>query len=123
MNRQSVKVRAHMARQQDVPGNSKSEDDVLTGAPVERYSPGIASPGLSRLSHKVQRNLDDYGWQIAVRKSAAYLLRAVYFQQVYRIYRIELDKAKLPQDFNRHNFIFKILTVQNVDMIAEVENI
>jgi len=90
---------------------------------VERYSPGISAPGLSRLSHKVQRNVDDYGWLVALKKTAAYLLRAIYFQQVYRLYRIDLNKAKVPQDFNPHNFTFKILTVQNVDMIAGVEDI
>jgi GNAT superfamily N-acetyltransferase len=123
MNGKSVKVRAPMAEQRDIPGNPKSEAGILTGVPVQDYSPGIASPGLSRLSHKVQRNLEDYGWQIAFKKSLAYLLRSLYFQQVYRIYRIELDAAKLPQDFNPLDFTFKILTVQNVGMIAEVENI
>jgi len=112
-----------MAHQSDIPGNSKSEADILTGVPVENHSPGIAAPGLSRLSHKVQRNLEDYGWQVAVKKSVAYLLRAVYFRQVYRLYRIDLDEARLPQDSNPHNFTFKILTVQNVGMIADVENV
>jgi hypothetical protein len=112
-----------MAHQGDIPGNSKSEADVLPGVPVEATGPGIAAPGLSRLSHKVQRNLEDYGWQVAVKKSVAYLLRAIYFQQAYRIYRIDLDEVKLPQDSNPHNFTFKILTVQNVGMIADVENV
>ncbi len=112
-----------MAHQSDIPGNSKSEADILTGVPVENHSPGIAAPGLSRLSHKVQRNLEDYGWRIAVKKSVAYLLRAIYFKQTYRLYRIDLDEAKLPQDSNPHNFTFKILTVQNVGMIADVENV
>jgi len=112
-----------MAHQSDIPGNSKSQADILTGVPVENHSPGIAAPGLGRLSHKVQRNLEDYGWQVAVKKSVAYLLRAVYFRQVYRLYRIDLDEARLPQDSNPHNFTFKILTVQNVGMIADVENV
>jgi hypothetical protein len=112
-----------MAHQGDIPGNSKSEADILTGVPVEAESPRIAPPGLSRLSHKVQRNLEDYGWRIAVKKSVAYLIRAIYFQQAYRIYRIDLDDAGLPPDSNPHNFTFKILTVQNVDMIADVEDV
>jgi GNAT superfamily N-acetyltransferase len=112
-----------MAHQSDIPGNPKSEADILAEVPVEDHSPRIAPPGLSRLSHKVQRNLEDYGWQVAVKKSVAYLLRAVYFQQVYRLYRIDLDEAQLPQDSNPHNFTFKILTVQNVGMIADVENV
>jgi GNAT superfamily N-acetyltransferase len=112
-----------MAHQSDIPGNPKSEADILAGVPVEAPHPAIAAPGLSRLSHKVQRNLEDYGWQIAVKKSVAYILRAFYFQQTYRLYRIDLDEAKLPQDSNPHNFTFKILTVQNVGMIADVENV
>jgi len=112
-----------MAQQRDIPGNSKSETNILTGVPVEADNPGIAAPGLSRLSHKVQRNLEDYGWRIAVKKSVAYLLRAIYFKQAYRLYRIDLDEAKLPQHSNPHNFTFKILTVQNVGMIADVENV
>jgi len=112
-----------MAHEPDVPGSPKSDADALTAVPVGRYTPAISAPGLSRLSHKVQRNVDDYGWLVAAKKSVAYLLRAIYFQQAYRIYRIDLGKAKLPQDFSPHNFTFKILTVQNVDMIADVEDI
>jgi GNAT superfamily N-acetyltransferase len=112
-----------MAHERDIPGNPKSEADILAGVPVEVQSPGIAAPGLSRLSHKVQRNLEDYGWRTAAKKSVAYLLRAIYFQQAYRLYRIDLDDAKLPHDSNPHKFTFKILTVQNVGMIADVEDV
>ena len=97
--------------------------DILNGLPAENYRLGIAAPGLSGLAHKIHRNLEDYGWHITVKKTLAYLVRSVYFRQVYRIYRINLETTKPPDDFDNHNFTFKILTTQNVDMIAQVENI
>ena len=78
---------------------------------------------MSGLPHKVQRNLQDYGWHITIKKALAYLVRSVYFRQVYRIYRINLDATKPPEELKNHNFTFKILTAQNVDMIAQIESI
>ena len=112
-----------MARPAHIPKLHKSGFDVLSGVPEENSVLGIASPGLDGLAHKVRRNFEDYGWRIALKKTVAYLVRSVYLQQVYRIYRINLDSIKLPDDYNKHNFTFKILTTQNVDMIAQVENI
>jgi GNAT superfamily N-acetyltransferase len=96
---------------------------VLAGASLEEFSLGIGSGGLGGLAHKIHRNYQDYGWQITLRKTLAYLLRSVYFTQVYRIYRIDLDTASLPEVPSRHDFTFKILTPQNVDMIAQIEEI
>jgi len=101
----------------------KSRSDPLSGHAPENYSLGIASTGLSGLAHKVHRNLQDYGWHITAKKTLAYLFRSVYFRQVYRIYRINLDATKPPVDPNHHNFRFKILTAQDVEMIDQVENI
>jgi hypothetical protein len=105
-----------------IPRTHKSGLDVLRGVPEENSTLGIASSGLSGLAHKVRRNLEDYGWRIALKKTVAYLVRSVYLQQVYRIYRINLDAIKPSEDSNKHNFTFKILTTQNVDMIAQVEH-
>src|SRR3984893_6908725 len=106
-----------------IPGSSKSGSEVLNSLPREDFSLGNASPGLSGLAHKVLRNLQDYGWQITLKKSLTYLVRSVYFRQVYRIYRINLDATKPPEVLNKHDFTFKNLTPQNVDTIAQVENI
>ena len=95
----------------------------LRGLPADNHSLGIGSTGLSGLAHKVHRNLQDYGWYITVQKTLAYLVRSVYFRQVYRIYSIKLEATKAPEDLSRHNFTFKILTTQNVDMIAQIETI
>ena len=101
----------------------KSGLDSLSGLAAKNYTLGIGSTGLRGLAHKVYRNLQDYGWHITVQKTLAYLVRSVYFRQVYRIYRIKLDATKPPEDLNNHHFTFKILTPQNVDTIAQVENI
>jgi GNAT superfamily N-acetyltransferase len=102
--------------------NDKSGPDIIRGIPPHDQLPGTAPLRLSRLSHKVQRNLEDYGWQITIKKTLAYLVRWAYFQQVYRIYRINLDAIQAPDYSGRQEFTFKLLTSQNVDMIAQVEN-
>ena len=112
-----------MEPQRKLTGEFKTGSDVMTGVPVDAQSPRVSLPGLSGLLHKVLRNLEDYGWQTALRKSLAYLARAIYYRQAYRIYRVNLDAVKLPEPSNPHHFTFKFLTVQNVGMIAEVENI
>ena len=112
-----------MDQQANMSRNPKSGPDMLSGVPGGDYSSGIASPGLGGLAHKVQRNLEDYGWRITLKKILAYLIRSVYFQQVYRIYRIKLDATQPPEDFDKHDFAFRILTAQDADVIAQVENI
>ncbi len=86
-------------------------------------SRGIASPGLGGLARKIRRNLDDYGWRITIQKTLAYLVRSVYFRQVYRIYRINLGATKPVENSGNRNFTFKILTAQDASLIAQVENI
>jgi GNAT superfamily N-acetyltransferase len=119
----AISVPVFMAIRSHAPVTPKSGSDSLSGLAAENYTLGIASTGLSGLAHKVHRNLQDYGWHITVQKSLAYLVRSVYFRQVYRIYRIKLDATTPTQDLNNHNFSFKILTAQNVEMIAQIENI
>ena len=106
-----------------LPEGPKSGSKVVNGPPPDDLSRRNTSPGQSGLAHKVQRNLQDYGWHITVNKTLAYLFRSVYFRQVYRIYRINLDATKPPEDPSHPNFRFKILTTQNMEMIAQVENI
>ena len=92
------------------------------GIPANERLPGIASLEITDLGHKVQRNLEDYGWHTTVKKALAYLARWIYFRQVYRIYGINLDAIKPHNYSNRQDFTFKLLTPQNVDKIAQVEN-
>jgi GNAT superfamily N-acetyltransferase len=106
-----------------VPGTSKFRSDIIKVLPAGEYQVTVASTGLSGLLHKMQRNFDDYGWSVTLTKTFAYLIRSVYFRQVYRIYRINLKASTSPPELSRHNFTFKILTAKNVDMIAQVETI
>ncbi len=112
-----------MGHQNDIPERFKSESAILKGGHAEMDSRGIASPGLGGLARKIRRNLDDYGWRITIHKTLAYLVRSVYFRQVYRIYRINLGATKPLEDSGKRNFTFKILTAQDASLIAQVENI
>ena len=111
-----------MSHPADLPVNPKSKTNVYGLVPVDP-SHSNASPELGGLVHKVHRNLQDYGWQITLKKTLAYLVRAVYFRQIYRIYRIDLAGNKPSVGIGAHHFTFKILTPQNVDMIAQIEAI
>ena len=102
--------------------NDKYESNMLKGIPAENCLPGIASPTFAGLPRKVQRNLQDYGWNITLGKTLANLVRWVYFRQVYRIYRINLDANKAHNYSHKQDFTFKLLTPQNLEMIAQVEN-
>jgi len=102
--------------------NYKSDSGILKAIPADDHI--LPTPSLSPndLAHKVQRNLADYGWHVTLRKTLAYLVRWVYFQQIYRIYEIRLGAIKAPQSSDNHDFTFRLLTPQNLDMIAQVEN-
>jgi GNAT superfamily N-acetyltransferase len=97
--------------------------NVLTGPPAEDFKNGNASPELSGLAHKVHRNLQDYGWRITLKKTLAYLLRSIYFRQVYRIYRINLEETKPSEGYDQRQFTFMLLAAQDADLIAQIENI
>jgi ribosomal protein S18 acetylase RimI-like enzyme len=75
------------------------------------------------LFHKIYRNLQDYGWRITIEKTLAYLIRAIYFRQVYRIYRINLEGIDPSSNFGVQNLTFMTLTTQNGDLIGQIENI
>lgn len=96
---------------------------VLDPPPAKDAPSTHSSPELNGLLHKVQRNWEDYGWATAVKKTLAYLVRAVYFRQVYRIYRIKLADAAPPMEGNVYDFKFRMLTPQDMDAIAQIEEI
>jgi GNAT superfamily N-acetyltransferase len=97
--------------------------NVLHTLPSEDLSPRSASPELSGLARKIHRNWQDYGWHITAKKTLAYLVRSVYFYQVYRIYRINLGGYNPPTECELPGLTFKILTAQDVDAIAQIEAI
>lgn len=101
----------------------KSAPDPLHGLPPEEFRFARRTAGLGALFQKVRRNLQDYGLSITLRKTLAYLLRAAYFQQVYRIYRIDLASAKPFVDNQIHSFQFKLVTPADLEWIAQIESI
>ncbi len=111
---------SHLAH---LPERPKSGSNVVNGPAPDDLSRRNTSPGQSDLTHKLQRNLQDYGWQITAQKTLAYLFRSIYFRQIYRIYRINLDAIMPPEDPSQPNIRFKVLTAQDVEMIAQVETI
>lgn len=100
-----------------------SRPDIVNRRPAQESSGSPTSSPLSALPHKVQRNVQDYGWLVAVKKTLAYLFRAIYFRQIYRIYRIDLAETRPFVDSDVHNFTFKILTPQDVGLIEQIEDI
>ena len=105
------------------PDRPKSAADPLQGLPGEEFRFGRPTTGLNGLFRKISRNLQDYGWPMTLRKTMAYLLRAVYFQQVYRIYRIDLASTKPFVDYEIHNFKFKLISPVDLELIAQIETI
>ena len=91
--------------------------------PPSDVGPAQSAPELRGLFRKVRRNWQDYGWATAVKKTLAYLVRAVYFRQVYRIYRVKLAEAAPPVEGNIYNFKFKMHAPQDADAIAQIEGI
>lgn len=72
---------------------------------------------------KFRRNIEDYGWLVALRKSSAYLLNVFYTHQVYRIYSIDLTKAHVSADSDGHGLTFKILSIDDDRAIEQIEDV
>jgi GNAT superfamily N-acetyltransferase len=83
---------------------------------------GSSAIRLRVLWDKLQRNLDDYGWSVTLRKGFAYLFSPIYLHQIYRLYRITLDRTEPRGDFDRHGFTFRVLTSQDGHAVSQVEN-
>ncbi|HLJ23772.1 MAG TPA: GNAT family N-acetyltransferase [Candidatus Acidoferrales bacterium] len=99
-------------------GRSLSQGRVFAG-PLH----DLSTPRSRDLAQKVLRNLRDYGWRITLQKILAHLVRGIYFRQVYRIYRIRLDTTRAMDTVGGQGFTFQILTPQDTELIAQVEDI
>jgi ribosomal protein S18 acetylase RimI-like enzyme len=78
--------------------------------------------GLSGARRKLRRNLDDYGWRVALGKSLAQLVRLVYVHQTYEIYRIKLDAVRPRTGADQPHLNLKFLTAHDAEAIAQVED-
>src|SRR5580704_12625329 len=102
--------------------NDKAGAGILKEIPADNHIPPARSLAPNDLAHKVRRNLEDYGWRITVGKALAYLVRWIYFQQVYRIYGIKLDITRAPNLSDNLDFTFRLVTPQDLHLIAQVED-
>lgn len=112
-----------MGHSPHIPTDSASSSSLVQGLPAEGAPRDSSAPELSGFFQKVRRNWQDYGWSVTASKTLAYLIRAVYFRQVYRIYRIKLAEAAPPSESNVYGFKFRMLTPQDADAIAQIEGI
>jgi GNAT superfamily N-acetyltransferase len=76
---------------------------------------------LSVLKKKLQRNLYDYGFLIALRKSINYLLKPVYMNITYRIYRIDIDKVEI-KTRKDSTFDFRMIGSDEHEIIRQIED-
>jgi GNAT superfamily N-acetyltransferase len=105
-----------------LPESPAPDSKTLPVTPGEDLSLPSSKTELDGLARKIHRNFQDYGWLITLKKAAAYLLRSIFFYQVYRIYSIRLDRVLPPEDIQSKPFTFNILTPQNTDWIAQIED-
>lgn len=83
-------------------------------------SPAIRLP---RWILRWQRNVDDYGWRTAVKKGMAYLARPLYFQQEYRLYRIDLEKTDRKRNTSCNGFCFRVIQAHDAPAIEQIEGV
>ena len=69
---------------------------------------------------KFQRNLRDYGWGIALRKSAETCLRLFYEGRAYRVYRMDLRTWR-PQVPAGDGLAYRLIGSQDHDLITQIE--
>jgi RimJ/RimL family protein N-acetyltransferase len=69
---------------------------------------------------KIQRNLQDYGLGITVRKALMYFVRWLYFARDYRIYRADLGALSLPT-LVIGSLVYRWITHEDVDLIRQIE--
>ena len=70
---------------------------------------------------KIQRNLNDYGFSITLEKIISNLIKPVYENRTYRIYRLELDEFhNIPSQEN--SFIYKIINKNDTSIIKQIED-
>ena len=76
----------------------------------------------SYLAQKLKRNIQDFGWSVTVEKSLAYFVSPIFYQQIYRIYCIELLHQSLPEYAESNGFTFRILNAENKYEIEQIES-
>lgn len=78
---------------------------------------------LSLFVRKFQRNVEDYGWPVTLRKSLGYLFQTFYAHQVYRIYRIDLTEPRPSALCDEQGLSFRILDPDDHQAISQIEKV
>ena len=73
-----------------------------------------------KLVRKLKRNINDFGFAMALRKVYQYLFKPFYENRTYRIYCINLDDW-VEADKKETNFEFKFIRPSDVKTIEEIE--
>ena len=76
---------------------------------------------INTIARKITRNVQDYGWAAAARKSLAHAFSAICEKRTYRVYKLNLRTVTLPP-LDSTNFSFKLLNHHDADAIAQIEN-
>ena len=73
------------------------------------------------LLHKVERNLQDHGLGVVLRKMVAFTFRPVYERHRYRLYRIRLQNSELTDPSVIDGVEFRFLSPTDAEAIRQVE--
>lgn len=72
---------------------------------------------------KFRRNIQDYGWRVTLEKSLTYLFSVLYTHKIYRIYRIDLNKAHSSIESDGQGLEFRILSANDDHAIDQIERV
>ncbi len=72
------------------------------------------------IHRKFQRNLEDYGWAVVLKKILSFFLAPVWLHRVYRIYGLDLQDLRIPPT-QTNNIVFKVLDRNDSEIIAQIE--
>lgn len=75
-----------------------------------------------RVIRKLQRNVQDYGPWVAIRKSVAYLMSPAYQRTVYRIYVLDLRQVHCSGTADTHIVDYALLNPDDDHTIDQIEN-
>jgi GNAT superfamily N-acetyltransferase len=70
---------------------------------------------------KIKRNFRDFGIGAVITKGTQYVLRNLYVNRSYRLYRRDLSKTQWPQ-LSSEGIVFKIVESKDSDAIRQIEN-
>ena len=74
----------------------------------------------SILLRKIQRNKEDLGISLALKKGGLYLLKPIYENRIYRIYGIDLERFN-PLPYADNGLISKIINASDTQLISQIE--